>query len=104
MATRLLMAPCCHDTIDLDPPDTEYLMIKCLIETKVPPQHTGNSMGVRDDGQPRDPYVKTIESEQPYHVVCLKAGRGLKNGVTFDMITVPGPLGTRRYTTRKEMD
>lgn len=94
---RKVIAPCCHDTIDLDPPDTEYLMVRQTMYIDVGGEAAAE-LGLRE------PYTREAFIEVPYHVVCMKAGRGLKEDVTYDMITVPGPLGTRRLTTRKELD
>lgn len=107
--TRLLLAPCCHDSIDLDPPDTEYMMIKVRMrfnadEVKRLYTPITTQTMVSDPNAPQQPYIDSIECEQPYHVACLKAGRGLREGVSYEQISVPGPLGTRRLATRKELD
>lgn len=79
MAVENLYAICCRDTIALDPPGTEYLMVRSWMEVDLP------------DGE-----HKRIETENPYHVSCLKAGKGLKEGVAYETIPVPGIMGTRR--------
>ncbi len=93
MTVRLLLAPCCHDTIDLDPPDTEYLMLKVRMKVDAPD----------GSGDPQPEPACEVEAEQPYHVACLKNGRGIKDGVHYEQISVPGPLGTRRLARRSEL-
>lgn len=107
MTVRLLLAPCCHDTIDLDPPDTEYLMIRVGMEISSPElQGVSKPLGIdgRKDTGLRDPYISTVYAEQPYHVTCLKAGRGMKEGVSYEQVSIPGPLGTRRLAKRSELN
>jgi hypothetical protein len=105
VTVRLLLAPCCHDTIDLDPPDTEYLMLRVKMEIKdpLPMERDADGELVKRSEEYREPYVGVVDAEQPYHVACLRAGRGMKEGVSFEQVSIPGPLGTRRLAKRSEL-
>lgn len=111
MTARLLLAPCCHDTIALDPPETEYLMVMQQMSVELPEAKGPHSvMGGPLEGKSfqagelHEPYVSTVKVEVPYHVACLRAGRGMKNGVQYEQVSIPGPLGTRRLAKRSELE